>query len=100
MLPPSTGRPPAALPALLLAAMLPVLVGWWRVRRKSPRWAAATCLLFGALLATTFMAGCGAGGYLLPKVGGTPVGLYTITVTATFGSTSHTTTITLNVTAS
>jgi hypothetical protein len=100
MLPPSTGQPPAALPALLLAMMLPVLVGWWRVRRQSPRWAAATCLLLGALFATTFMAGCGAGGYLLPKVGGTAVGSYTVTVTGTSGSTQHTTTVTLNVTAS
>jgi hypothetical protein len=100
MFPHSPGRPPAALPALLLAMMLPALVGWWRVRRQSPRWAAATCLLFGVLLATTFMAGCGAGGYNLPKVGGTPVGSYTVTVTGTSGTTQHTTTVTLNVTAS
>ncbi|MGO9273506.1 MAG: beta strand repeat-containing protein [Terriglobia bacterium] len=100
MVPPSTGLPPAALPALLLAMMPPALVGWWRVRRKSPRWAPATCLLFGALLAATFMAGCGTGGYPLAKVGGTPVGNYTVTVTGTSGSTQHTTTVTLTVTAS
>jgi hypothetical protein len=100
MVPPSTGLPPAALPALLMATMLVVLIGWWRVRRISPRWAAATCLLFGALLATTFMAGCGSGGYPLPKVGGTPAGTYTVTVTGTSGSTVHTTTVTLTVTAS
>jgi len=100
MVPPSTGLPPAALSALLLAMMLPALVGWWRVRRKSPRWAPATCLLFGALLAATFMAGCGAGGYPLAKVGGTPAGNYTVTVTGTSGSTQHTTTVTLTVTAS
>jgi len=100
MVPPITGLPPASLPALLLATMLPALVGWWRVRRKSPRWAAATCLLFGALLATTFMAGCGAGGYPLAKVGGTPVGTYSVTVSGTSGSTQHTTTVTLTVNAS
>jgi hypothetical protein len=100
MLPPSPLLPPAALPALLLATMLLTLMGWWQVRRKAPRWAAATCLLFGALLATTFMAGCGAGGYPLAKVGGTPAGSYTVTITGTSGSTSHTTTVTLTVTAS
>jgi hypothetical protein len=98
-LPPSTGMPPAGLPALLLATMLLVMVAWWRAHRRSPRWATAACLLFGALLATTFMVGCGGGGYLLPKVGGTVTGSYTITITGTSGSTQHSTTITLNVTA-
>jgi hypothetical protein len=100
MIPPSSGLPPARLLAMLLAMMLLVLVGWWRVRRQSPRWAAATCLLFGVLLAATFMASCAQGGYLLPKVGGTPTGSYTVTITGSFGSTQHTTTVTLNVTGS
>ena len=100
MVPPPTGRPPAALPALLVALLLSTLAGWWQVRRQSPRWAAASCLLFGVLLATTFMAGCGTGGFPLAKVGGTPVGTSTITISGTSGSTVHTTTVTLNVTAS
>jgi hypothetical protein len=93
------GPPPAALPAILLAMMLTALVGWWRVRRESLRWLVAPCLLFGALLATTFMAGCGGGGYPLAKVGSTPSGTYTITVTGTSGTMEHTTAVTLNVTA-
>jgi len=93
------GPPPAALPAILLAMMLTALVGWWRVRRESLRWLVAPCSLFGALLATTFMAGCGGGGYPLAKVGSTPSGTYTITVTGTSGTMEHTTAVTLNVTA-
>jgi hypothetical protein len=98
-IPPFTGLPPAALPAIFLAMMLTALVGWWRVRRESRRWVVAPCLLFGALLATTFMAGCGGGGYPLAKIGGTPSGTYTITVTGTSGTMQHTTTVTLTVTA-
>ena len=93
------GLPPAALPAIFLAMMLTALVGWWRVRRESLRWAVAPGLLFAALLATTFMAGCGGGGYPLSNVGGTPSGTYTITVTGTSGTMQHSTTVTLIVTA-
>jgi hypothetical protein len=96
MVPPYAGLPPTWLPVLLLAAMLSALVGFWRVRGKSPRWAAATWLLLGALLVTTFMGGCGES--VRTKVGGTPVGTYTITVGGTSGST-HTTTVALTVTA-
>ncbi|HEV2351706.1 MAG TPA: hypothetical protein VG028_17885, partial [Terriglobia bacterium] len=97
MVPPFNGLPPAALPALLLAALLG---GWRLLRRKSPRWVAATCMLAGALLATTFMGGCGQGGYPLPKAVGTPAGTYTVTVSGTSGSTQHTTTVTLTVAGS
>ena len=69
------------------------------MRRQSPR-GVATRLLLGVLFATTFMAGYGAGGYRLPKAGGTTVGSHTVTVTGTSGSKQHTTTVTLNVTAS
>jgi 6-phosphogluconolactonase (cycloisomerase 2 family) len=100
MAPPPAGIPPATMAALFLALMLPLPFGWWRVRRKSPRWVAATCLLWGALLATTFVAGCTSGGFQVPLVGGTLGGSYTVTVTGTVGATQHSTTVTLNVTAS
>jgi hypothetical protein len=99
MIPLSLGRPAGPLPTLVLATFLLALLGAWQLRRKSPRWLAAACLLMGTLMAATFTAGCDSGGYLLPKVGGTPVGSYSVTVSATSGSTQHTTTISLTVVA-
>jgi hypothetical protein len=98
-LPPPPGTPPI-FPAVLLLSLLAVLTGTWSTRRQSLRRVAASTLLFAALLAMSFMAACGASGFPLPTVGGTPAGVYTITVTGTSGSTQHSTTITLTVTAS
>jgi len=94
-LPPHRNLPPPAWPPLLLALLLATVVGWWRVRRSSPRLAPAACLLFGAMLATTFLAGCGGGGFPLAKAVGTPAGTYTITVNAASGTLTHSTTVTL-----
>jgi hypothetical protein len=97
-LPPVPTLPPSVWLVLLLATFLLVMMNFWRTRRQSPRWALVACGYLAILLATCFLAACGGGGFPLPKVGGTPVGTYTVTVTGTAGSTQHSTTITLSVT--
>ncbi len=87
--PPSVPRLP---PAIWLA-----LAGWlaagmlWLRRRRSRRWAWGG--LAGLLLASAMLAGCG--GY--SRTNATPAGNYTLQVTATSGTQSHTTSLNLTV---
>lgn len=83
----------------LYATWLPVgglsLLGFG-VGVKKRRWIMGT--LFGLLAAVIlFQPACGNSSSSTPTSGGTPVGTYSITLTGSSGSASHTTTVTLNV---
>ena len=64
-------------------------------RRK--RNARAALMLLGAMLVALAIASCGGGSPPPPPVTGTPAGSFSVTVTATSGATTHSSTITLNV---
>jgi hypothetical protein len=66
-------------------------------RLRFARVALSACLVLMPIAAATLLGGCGGGGGSspAPPVTGTPAGTYTITVTATSGSTTGKTTLTL-----
>jgi plastocyanin len=64
-------------------------------RRK--RSARAALMLLGTILTALAIISCGGGGTPPPPVTGTPAGSFSVTVTATSGATTHSSTITLNV---
>jgi hypothetical protein len=78
---------------LLAAAQSPV------ARLRFARVALSACLVLMPIVAATLLVGCGGGSSSTPPppppVTGTPAGTYTITVTATSGSTTATTPLTL-----
>src|SRR5262249_50411909 len=81
----------------ILAALLPVggfaFVGLGLGRKKMRL---LMGVLFCAMLgATLFQAGCGSESSTVTPTGGTPAGTYPITVTATSGSATRTTSVTL-----
>jgi hypothetical protein len=100
--PDTPGIPPAALWLALLA--LSGTIALAMTRRLQPRAARIRLIAtFAALLlSVVFWASCGGGGTTIPATqtaqsGGTTQGTYTLTVTATSGSLSHSTTLNLTV---
>jgi hypothetical protein len=77
-------------PTVTLAALLPLLL--WKRRRVAIRTRLALFAL-AALLGggVSSLSGCGASGFTLPAVA------YTVTLTATSGSITHSTNVTLTV---
>lgn len=90
---------PGAMVAL--ACFAAMLLAWFsltlpRARMDSPQPRLALALAFGLVLLATSLAACGGGGGGGGVVNpGTPAGTYTITLTGTSGSLSHTTTVSL-----
>jgi hypothetical protein len=87
-------------PYLVPALMSVVLMLFWRFARTRRRRLALSLPIAGvALFAALQIVGCGGGGGSTPPppppITGTPVGSYSVTVTATSGSLSHATTLTL-----
>ncbi len=93
---------PFAPDGMILAGMMAPFVT--RMRRRESRARARNALHWAGILliGAAALHGCGGGhgssGGTPPPAGGTPPGNYTITVTATSGSTSHTATYALTVT--
>lgn len=88
-------------PALPTGLVLAGMLGPLTARRRRPR--SRTARAFGwlglLLMCGAVLHGCGGGSSgKQPMSGGTPAGTYTVTVTATSGSTSHTATYSLTVT--
>jgi hypothetical protein len=90
---------PFTTTGMVLAGMLAPLT--MRRRRRRSRTARAFSWLGLLLICGAALHGCGGGGGSSgkqPMSGGTPAGTYTVTVTATSGSTSHAATYSLTVT--
>lgn len=85
-------------PTALYAALLPVaglaLLGVGG-RKSRLRRVLGTLLVLGVLGLILFQAACGSSGTTTPQTGGTPAGTYPITVTATSGAATRTTSLTL-----
>ncbi len=92
--PPAGGLSPALLSSALLGLGFVVFAG----PGKKRRWQMASLMLVALVLAGGTVA-CGGGGNPPPPppVTGTPAGTFAITVSATSGSTTHTSTISLTV---
>ena len=98
-------QPPAAiqmLPLSVLAVLLLIITLLAATqspagRLRFARVALSVCLVLMPIVAATLLVGCGGGSSSTPPppVTGTPAGTYTITVTATSGSTTATTQLTL-----
>ena len=91
-------EPLPPLPAALLMTAALLLLASARLKLRTLSQGA---MLAAALLALVFVAACGSGDASMssspPPVQGTPAGTYMITVSASSGTTAHTTTVTLQV---
>jgi trimeric autotransporter adhesin len=99
MQPPAAIRmlPLSALAMLLLIATLLAATQTPAGRKRFARVALSACLVLMPIVAATLIVGCGGGSSSTtpPPVTGTPAGTYMITVTATSGSTTANTQLTL-----
>ncbi len=88
--------PLSVLAVLLLIVTLLAATQSPAGRLRFARVALSACLVLMPIVAATLLVGCGGGSSSsTPPVTGTPAGTYTITVTATSGSTTATTPLTL-----
>ena len=91
--------PLSVLAVLLLIVTLLAAAQSPAARLRFARVALSACLVLMPIVAATLLVGCGGGSSSTPPppppVTGTPAGTYTITVTATSGSTTATTPLTL-----
>jgi len=88
------------IPVVLLAGLLLMMLAFWRMARtRRQRVAMAIPMVAVLSLLTMQIGGCGGGGGTTPPPppppSGTPAGNYTVTVTATAGNLTHTTTLAL-----
>jgi hypothetical protein len=91
----------APMASMALLFVIAMMIGWMQNpagRARTLRVAMSLCLILMPIVAATVLVGCGGGSSSTPPPPastGTPAGSYTLTVTATSGSTTANTTLTL-----
>ena len=98
-------QPPSAMQLVPMASLallfaIVMMFSWMQnpaSRRRTLRVAMSVCLILMPIAAATMLVGCGGSSSTTPPppATGTPAGSYTLTVTATSGSTTASTTVTL-----
>src|SRR2546426_3675280 len=88
---------PVLWPWLTLAAVGVIVAALRAYKSQRQRLAVSLPVALLFLILLLKVAGCGGGGGGTPPPNGTPAGTYTVTVTGTSGTTTHNTTVMLNV---
>jgi len=88
---------PVLWPWLALAAVGAIVAALRAYKSQRRRLAVSLPVALLFLILLLKVAGCGGGGGGTPPPNGTPAGTYTVTVTGTSGTTTHNTTVMLNV---